>query len=167
MTGRKHRYNMEVVAPRHRQHRLRHLRRHQRHRHDRAHCDQYSRRRVQPGLRHGACRLRAGVHARCGAPCELHPAVDQLAASLCAARTGGRGYRYVRKFASEKLSLKIALGREAESAACQVAETCDSFPVEPPRFIGRVSMRTITASAARKLGKFLTRDFREIFGPSA
>ena len=26
-------------------------------------------------------------------------------------------------------------------------------------------MRTITASAARKLGKFLTRDFREIFGP--
>jgi hypothetical protein len=26
-------------------------------------------------------------------------------------------------------------------------------------------MRTITASAARRLGKFLTRDFREIFGP--
>jgi hypothetical protein len=26
-------------------------------------------------------------------------------------------------------------------------------------------MRTITSSAARKLGKFLTRDFREIFGP--
>ena len=27
-------------------------------------------------------------------------------------------------------------------------------------------MRTITASAARKLGRFLTRDFREIFGPT-
>jgi hypothetical protein len=27
-----------------------------------------------------------------------------------------------------------------------------------------MSMKTITASAARKLGRFLARDFREIFG---
>jgi SulP family sulfate permease len=39
-----------------------------------AHCDQYSRWRVQSGLRHGACRLRADVHAHCGAAGELHPA---------------------------------------------------------------------------------------------
>ena len=31
-------------------------------------ADQYSRWRVQSGLRHGACRLRADVHAHCGAP---------------------------------------------------------------------------------------------------
>jgi hypothetical protein len=58
------------------------------------------------------------------------------------------------------------LARKGESAACQAAETCDSLPLERLRFIGRESMRTITASAARKLGRFLTRDFREIFGPT-
>ena len=55
MTGRKHRYNMEVVAQGIANVASAIVRRHQRDRHDRPHRDQYSRRRMQPGLRHGAC----------------------------------------------------------------------------------------------------------------
>src|SRR5450432_2720562 len=37
-------------------------------------------------------------------------------------------------------------------------------PSKRSRIIRRTSVKTITAIAARKLGKFLTRDFRRIFG---
>ena len=54
MTGRKHRYNMELVAQGI-ANVVRAVRRYQRHRNDRPNGDQYPRRREQPGRRHDAC----------------------------------------------------------------------------------------------------------------
>ena len=76
MTGRKHRYNMELVAQGIANIASALVRRHQRHGHDRADRDQHPRRRTQPVIRHDACGFPAALHDGRRATCELHPTLS-------------------------------------------------------------------------------------------